>query len=100
MTRRLASGRAGLRVWAAHWLTLALPFPLLALANAAFALAPSGIGQQVGARPDLRLPPPTPGFAVLARATHARFAVTRAAVSGGERNRFRPQRGGQRRVKR
>ena len=60
MTGRLASGRAGLRVWVARWLTLGLPLALLALATAAFALAPSGIGQQVGARPDVNAAPLDP----------------------------------------
>ena len=61
MTGRLASGRAGLRVWAGRWLMLALPLGLLALAAAAFALAPSGIGQRAGARPDQGLLPPLSG---------------------------------------
>ena len=97
MTGRLASGRSGLRVWVARWLTLGLPLALLALATAAFALAPSGIGQQVGARPDVNVLPSTQRASVAALATHARSAVTRAAVSGGERTGFRPRRGGQRR---
>ncbi|HYB26097.1 MAG TPA: hypothetical protein VEF89_05750 [Solirubrobacteraceae bacterium] len=100
MTGRLASGRSGLRVWVARWRTLGLGLPLLALATAAFALAPSGIGQQVGARPDLSALPSTQGASVAPPATHARSAVTRAAVSGGERTRFRPRRAGQRRVQR
>ena len=100
MTRRLASGRAGLRVWAAHWLTLALPFPLLALANAAFAPAPSGTGQQVRARPDINVLPSTQRASVAGPATYARSTVTRAAVPGDERNKFRPRRGGQRPVQR
>jgi hypothetical protein len=56
MTGRLASGRSGLRVWVARWLTLALALPSLAVATTAFALAPSGISHRGGARPDLRLP--------------------------------------------
>ena len=100
MTGRLASGRADLRRRARRGLTLALPLPLLALTAAAFALAPSGIGQQVGARPDVNVLPSTQRASVAAPATHARCAVTRAAVSAGERTGFRPRPGGQRRVER
>jgi hypothetical protein len=100
MTGQLASGRPGLRIWVARWLTLGLSLALLALATAAFALAPSGIGQQVGARPDVNLLPSTERASAAAAATHARTAVTRAAVSGGERIGFRPRRGGERRVER
>ena len=95
MTGRLAGGPLGLRVRAGRWLMLALPLALVALAGAAFALAPSGISQQAGTRPDLRLLPPTPGASVPAPAIHARSAVTGAAVSGG-RARSRPPRAGQR----
>ena len=91
MTGRLASGRAGLRVWARRWLMLALPLPLLALAAAAFALAPSSIGHRAGARPDQRLLPPPPRASVPAPAIDARFAVTGAAVSAGERALSRPR---------
>ena len=96
MTGRLASGRAVLRVWARRWLMLALPLPLLALAAAAFALAPSSIGHRAGARPDQRLLPPLPRASVPAQAIDARFAVTGAAVSGGERALSRPRRAGRR----
>ena len=96
MTGRLASGRAGLRVRARRGLMLALPLPLLALAAAAFALAPSSIGHRAGARPDERLLPPLPRASVPAPAIDARFAVTGAAVSGGEHALSRPRRAGQR----
>jgi len=91
MTGQRAIGRAGMRAWAARWLRLALPLPLLALAAAAFALGPSGISYRAGARPDLRLLPRTPGASVPAPANHARFIVTRAAVSGGEGALSRPR---------
>jgi hypothetical protein len=93
MTGRLA----GLRVWAGRWLMHALPLPLLALTAAAFALAPRSISQRAGARPELRLLPPTPGASVWAQATHGRFAVAPAAMSGGERALSRPRRAGRRR---
>jgi len=96
MTGRLASGRAGLRMWARRGLTLALPLGLLGLAAAAFALAPSGIRPRANARPYLRLLPPTPGASGPAQAIDARSAVTGAAVSGGEHARSRPRRAGQR----
>ena len=96
MTGRLASGRVVLGVWARRWLMLALPLPLLALAAAAFALAPSGISHRAGARPDERLLPPLSGASVPAPAIDARFAVTGAAVSGGEHALSRQRRAGQR----
>ena len=95
MTGRLASGRADLRRRACRWLTLALPLPLLALATAALALAPSSIGHRASAGPYQGLLPPTPGASAPAPATPGRFAVTGAAVSGGERL-FRTRRGAQR----
>jgi len=73
---------------------------LLALATAAFALAPGGIGQQVRARPHVNVLPSTQRASVAAPATHARCAVTGAAVPGDEHNGFRPRRGDQRRVQR
>ena len=97
MTGRLASGRADLRRRARRWLTLALPLPLLALTAAAFALAPSGIGPRAGARPDLRLLPPTPGTSVHEPANHAGSAVIGAAAAGGERALSRARRAGRRR---
>jgi hypothetical protein len=97
MTGRLASGRAGMRVWAARWLMLALPLPLLVLAAAAFALAPSGIGTRAGARPDLRVLPPTPRASAPEPAIHARSAITGAALSSGGRALSRPRRSAQRR---
>ncbi len=96
MTGRLASGRVGLRMWARRAMVLALPLGLLALAAAAFALAPSSISQRAIARPDQGLLPPTPGASVPAAAIHARFTVTGAAVSDGEHARSRPPRAGQR----
>jgi hypothetical protein len=69
MTRRLASGRAGLRAWARRWLMLALQLGLL---------------------------PPAPEASGPAPAIHARFAVTRAAVPGGKHALSRPLRAGQR----
>ena len=96
MTRRLASGRAGLRAWARRGLMLALPLPLLALAAAAFALAPSSISQRAGARPDQGLLPPTPEASVPAPAIGARFAVTGAAVPGDEHAQSQPRRAGRR----
>ena len=96
MTGRLASGRAGLRRWARRCLTLALPPGLLALAAAAFLVAPSSIGRGAGARADLGLLPPTPRASVPAQATHGRFAVAPAAVSGGGRALSRPRRAGRR----
>ena len=96
MTGRVASGRVVLRIWAARGLTLGLPLGLLALVAAAFALAPTGISHRAGARPDERLLPPIPPAASLpARAIGARFAVTGAAVSGGEHALSRPRRAGQ-----
>ena len=95
MTGRLASGRAALRRWARRGLTLALPVPLLALAAAAFAVAPSGISHRASAGPYQGLLPPTPRASAPAQTTPARFAVTGAAVSGGERL-FRTRRGAQR----
>ena len=97
MTGRLASGRADLRRRARRGLTLALPLPLLALAAAAFLVAPSSIGRGAGARPDLRLLPPTPTASVPAQATHGRFAVAPAAVSGGGRALSRPRGAAERR---
>jgi hypothetical protein len=96
MTGRLASGRAVPRVWAGRGLMLALPLGLLALAAAAFALAPSSIGRRAGARPDERLLPPLSGASGPAPAMHARSALTGAAVSGGEHARSRPRRAAQR----
>jgi hypothetical protein len=98
MIERLASGRAGLRVWARRRLMPALPLPLLALAAAAFALAPSGISQRAGVRPDERLLPPIPAAASLpAPAVHARVAVAGAPVPGDEHAPSRPRRAGKRR---
>ena len=96
MTGRLASGRARLRMWAHRGLTLVLPVPLVALAAAAFALAPSSIGHRAGARPDHALFPPLPRASGPAPAIDGQFAVTGAAVSDGERARSRPPRAGQR----
>ena len=95
MTRRLASGRAGLRAWARRWLILALQLALLALAAAAFALAPSGIGPRANAG-RTSAAPPAPEASGPAPAIHARFAVTRAAVPGGKHALSRPLRAGQR----
>ena len=64
---------------------LALPLPLLALAAAAFAIAPNGVALRATARPDQRLLPPTSRASVPAPANHSRFAVARARWSGGER---------------
>jgi hypothetical protein len=97
MTGRLASGKAGLRVWTGRLLILALPLPLLALAAAAFALAPNRISQRASARPDQGLLPPTPRASAPAKASAARFAVTTAAVIGGERALSRPRRAVERR---
>ena len=94
MTGRLASGRVVLRESARVWLMLALP--LVALAAAAFALAPSGISHRAGARPDERLLPSLSGASVPARAIGARVAVTAAAVSGGEHAPSRPRRAAKR----
>jgi len=47
MTGRLASGRVVLRAWARRAVVLALPLPLLALAAAAFVLAPGSVGGTV-----------------------------------------------------
>jgi hypothetical protein len=96
MIGQRAIGRAGMRAWAARGLRLALPLPLLVLATAAFALGPSGISYRLGARPDLRLLPPTQGASVPAPANHARFTVTRATVSGSERALSLPRRAAQR----
>ena len=71
---------------------LVLPLGLLALAAAAFALAPGGISHRAGARPDQGLVPPLSGASARAPATDARFAVTGAAVSGGEHAPSRPRR--------
>jgi hypothetical protein len=95
MTGRLASGRAGLRRWARRGLMLALPLGLLALAPAAFVVAPSSISHRAGVRPDLRLLPPTPRTSAPAPATR-RFAVAPATVSGGGPTQSRPRRVGQR----
>ena len=94
MTGWLASGRARTRVWAGRWLMLALPLPLLALAAAAFLLAPNSISYRPRVRPDLRLLPSTPRAS--APATPGRFAVTGTALSRGERALSRPRRAGQR----
>ena len=96
MTGRLASGQVLLRPWVRRGLTLALPLPLVALAAAAFGLAPSSISHPAGARPDQGLLPPTAAASVPARAIHARLAVTAAAVSGGEHALSRPRRAAQR----
>ena len=85
MTGRLARGRVRLSRWACRGLMLVVPLPLLALAAAAFALAPSSISQRAGARPDERLLSPPPRASVPALAIDGRFAVTAAAVSAGER---------------
>ena len=98
MTGRLARVRPDRRVWAARWLTLGLALALLALATAAFALAPSSISQQVGARPDLTPLPSTQGALVAAPAARARFAVTAPAVSGGDRTALERRAGRHRRV--
>jgi hypothetical protein len=97
MTGRLASGRAGLRMWARRGLMLALPLPLLAFAAAAFALAPSGVSHRAGARPNQGLFPPLPRASVPAQAIDGRFAVPEAAVSVGGHALPRPPRAGRRR---
>ena len=90
MTRRAASGRPGLRARGA--LMLAVPMALIALAVAAFALAPTSIGHRASGRTDGRLLPPLSSASVPAPAVHARLAVAGAAVFGGERALSRPRR--------
>ena len=90
MTGRVTSDWAGPQVWAARWLTLALPLALLAPAAAAFALAPSGISHQASAGPYQGLLVPTPGASMPAP-LRARSAITGTAVSRGERALSRPR---------
>jgi hypothetical protein len=92
MSGQPASGRIRLRGWARRGLLLALPLALLALAAAAFAIAPTGISPQASARPDQRLPPPTPPATEPAAAIAARGAVTAAAVARGDPGLSRPRR--------
>ena len=94
MTGRVTSDWAGPQVWAARWLTLALPLALLAPAAAAFALAPSGISHQASAGPYQGLLVPTPGASMPAL-LDARSAITGTAVSTGERALSRPRRADQ-----
>ena len=98
MTGRQPSGRVALRLWLRRGLMLALPLPLplAALAAAAFALAPSGNSHRAGARLDERLLRPAPRASGPAPAIDGRFAVTGAAVSGGEHARSRPRRAAKR----
>jgi hypothetical protein len=74
---------------------LALPLSLLALAAAAFAIAPSSISARASARPDQRLLPPTPRASTPGQAT-AGVYLTRTGVSSGEHPRSRPRRAGRR----
>src|SRR5947208_70621 len=92
MTRRAASGRAGRRARRYGGLMFAVPLSLVALAVAAFALAPTSIGHPASGRTDERLLPPLSSASVPAAAVHARFAVAGAAVFGGERALSRPRR--------
>ena len=82
MTGRAASGRPGLRARGA--LMLAVPMALIALAVAAFALAPTGISRRANDRTDERLLPPVSRASVPALAFHVLVAVVGAAVFGGE----------------
>ena len=84
MTRRAASGPAVLRA-RRRGLMLAVPIALVALAVAAFALAPTSIGHPANGRTDERLLPPLSRASVPAPAIHVPVAVAGAAVSGGER---------------
>ena len=84
MTGRAASGRPGLRA-RRRGLMLAVPMALIALAVAAFALAPTGISRRANDRTDERLLPPVSRASVPAPAFHVRVAVVGAAVFGGER---------------
>lgn len=69
-----------------------VPLALVALAVAAFALAPTSIGHPASGRTDERLLPLLLSASVAAPAVHARLAVAGAAVFGGERALHRPRR--------
>ncbi len=69
----------------------AVPLALVALAVAAFALAPTSIGHPASGRTDERLLTLS-SASVPAPAVHARLAVAGAAVFGGERALSRPRR--------
>ena len=97
MTGRVTSDWAGPQVWAARWLTLALPLALLAPAAAAFALAPSGISHQASAGPDQGLLPSARRASAPTPATHGRFALAPAALSRREQAQSGPRRAAQRR---
>jgi hypothetical protein len=90
MSGQPARGRIRVRGWARRGLLLALPLLLLAVAAAAFAIAPSGVSPPASVRPDQRLLPPTPRASMPAAAIGARVTVSAAAMSEGGHALSRP----------